>query len=79
MLPYCLSPKHAPDTLFIITEEDWRLCEEDCRPLEQTEAYQKYAEAMQASAQRGPGQSSSSGSAEPIAAQPCERNLGAVA
>ena len=68
MLPYCLSPKHAPDTLFILTEEDWRLCAEDCRPLEDTDVYKKYADAMQ-DAVNDAGQASSSTSAEPIAAR----------
>ena len=69
LLPYCLAPKHAPDTLFIIAEGDWRLCVEDTVPLEETAAYQRYVEAMRATAtERRSGQSTSSGSAEPIAA-----------
>ena len=64
-----MAPKHAPDTLFIVAEEDWRLCVEDTVPLEETAAYQRYVEAMRATAtERRSGQSTSSGSAEPIAA-----------
>ena len=29
-LPFCADPRHAPDTLFLIAEEDWRLRETDC-------------------------------------------------
>ena len=31
LLPFCLDEKHAPDTLFIVLEEDWRLREADCQ------------------------------------------------
>ena len=52
ILPYCLSPKHAPDTLFIVAEEDWRLNASDCVPLEETEAYRRYETAMAMTMQR---------------------------
>ena len=68
MLPYCLSPKHAPDTLFILTEEDWRLCEADCRPLHTSDAYRRYEESIRSSVPAPAGQAASSSSAEPIAA-----------
>ena len=31
LLPFCLDERHAPDTLFIVLEEDWRLREADCQ------------------------------------------------
>ena len=29
LLPYCADPRHAPDTLFLIFEDDWRMYESD--------------------------------------------------
>lgn len=69
ILPYCLSPKHAPDTLFIVAEEDWRLQASDCVPLEDTDAYRRYEEAMSmTNARRASNLAASSSSAEPVAA-----------
>ena len=33
VLPYCADPRHPPDTLFFVAEEDWRLKEAHCMPV----------------------------------------------
>lgn len=69
ILPYCLSPKHAPDTLFIVAEEDWRLEASDCVRLEDTDTYRRYEEAMaMTNERRARNLAASASSAEPVAA-----------
>ena len=35
VLPYCADQRHPPDTLFFVAEEDWRLKEAHCMPMQE--------------------------------------------